>query len=419
MDRNILKSVIADQHEIIRNAEIVDREYIFEPNANYVLTGLRRAGKSTLLYKVARNLVESGISWDRIIYINFEDERLSEFKLTDFNDIVSVQAELSDDKGFFFFDEIQIINGWEKFARRLADAKERVYITGSNAKMLSREIETTLGGRFFTKYIMPYNFREYLNAYNVDFSSSAIRSTKLSAKIVNHFETYFTYGGFPELPLYNAKREYAAGVFQKVLLGDIALRNNIRNEQAIRILIKKIAESVMAETSYTKLFNILKTIGLSIGKESVINYISYSEDAYLIFRIRNYFSKFAESESTPKYYFSDNGLLNLFLSDKKTRLLENVVAISLWQRFLGSVYYLKSAKHNLDIDFYVPENQTAYQVSYSISDYSTREREISAFRTLKEDFSEAKNYVLITYNDEGENDGIKIVPVWKFLIGNE
>ncbi|MBR2886993.1 MAG: ATP-binding protein [Bacteroidales bacterium] len=419
MDKELLKTIITDQHEIIRNAEIVDREYIFEPNANYVLTGLRRAGKSTLLYRVARNLVESGISWDRIIYINFEDERLSEFKLTDFNDIVSVQAELSEDKGFFFFDEIQIINGWEKFARRLADAKERVYITGSNAKMLSREIETTLGGRFFTKYIMSYNFREYLNAYNVDFSSSAIRSTKLSAKIVNHFETYFTYGGFPELPLYNAKREYAAGVFQKVLLGDIALRNNIRNEQAIRILIKKIAESVMAETSYTKLFNILKTIGLSIGKESVINYVSYSEDAYLIFRIRNYFSKFAESESTPKYYFSDNGLLNLFLSDKKTRLLENVVAISLWQRFSGSVYYLKSAKHNLDIDFYVPENQTAYQVSYSISDYSTREREISAFRTLKEDFSEAKNYVLITYNEEGENDGIKIVPVWKFLIGNE
>ena len=152
MDKELLKTIITDQHEIIRNAEIVDREYIFEPNANYVLTGLRRAGKSTLLYKIARNLVESGISWNRIIYINFEDERLSEFKLTDFNDIVSVQAELSDEKGFFFFDEIQIINGWEKFARRLADAKERVYITGSNAKMLSREIETTLGGRFFTKY---------------------------------------------------------------------------------------------------------------------------------------------------------------------------------------------------------------------------------------------------------------------------
>ena len=419
MDRNILKSVIADQHEIIKHADIVERDYVFEPNGNYVLTGLRRAGKSTLLYKIARDLVANGIDWNRIIYINFEDERLSEFTVSDFNDIVSVQAELSEQNGFFFFDEIQVVSGWEKFARRLADAKERVYITGSNAKMLSREIETTLGGRFFSKYIMPYNFKEFLRANNVDYSTDALYKTKTNALIIKHFETYYTYGGFPESLSYNAKREYVAGVFQKILLGDIALRNSIRNDNALRIMIKKIAESLMAEISYTKLHNILKTIGLSIGKESVINYVSYSEDAYLIFRIRNYFSKFAECESTPKYYFSDNGLLNLFLSDKKTRLLENVVAISLWQRFSGSVYYLKSAKHNLDIDFYVPENQTAYQVSYSISDYSTREREISAFRTLKEDFSEAKNYVLITYNDEGENDGIKIVPVWKFLIGNE
>ncbi len=416
MDKELLKTIITDQHEIIRNAEIVDREYIFEPNANYVLTGLRRAGKSTLLYKVARNLVESGISWDRIIYINFEDERLSEFKLTDFNDIVSVQAELSDDKGFFFFDEIQIINGWEKFARRLADAKERVYITGSNAKMLSREIETTLGGRFFTKYIMPYNFREFLSAQNVDFSSSAVRSTKLSAKIVSNFETYFTYGGFPELTFYKSKREYAAGVFQKVLLGDIALRNNIRNEQAIRILIKKIAESLMAETSYTKLFNILKTIGLSIGKESIINYITYAEDAYLIFRVKNYFAKFAETESTPKYYFSDNGILNLFLNDKRTRLLENIVAINLHRRYPEGVYYLKSAKTSIDIDFYIPETQTAFQVSYSLTDFSTRERELSAFVTLKKQFSDVRRYVLITYNEENKVDDVEIIPVWKFLI---
>ena len=188
MNREIIKSVINDQHEIIRNAEIVEREYSFEPNANYVLTGLRRAGKSTLLYKIARDLVAGGIGWNRIVYINFEDERLLEFNVMDFNDIVSVQAEMTDEKAYFFFDEIQIVDGWEKFVRRLADTKERVYVTGSNAKMLSREIETTLGGRFFTKYIMPYNFREFLRANNVDFSATARHTTKQSGKIIKHLE---------------------------------------------------------------------------------------------------------------------------------------------------------------------------------------------------------------------------------------
>ncbi len=416
MNRDVIKSVVLDQHEIIRNAEIVEREYEFEPNANYVLTGLRRAGKSTLLYKIARDLVASGIDWNRIIYVNFEDERLSEFGVMDFNDIVSVQAEMSDEKGYFFFDEIQIVDGWERFVRRLADAKERVYVTGSNAKMLSREIETTLGGRFFTKYIMPYNFREFLRANGVNFSAGQQYSTRQTAKIIKHLDTYFTYGGFPESLIYNTKREYVAGVFQKILLGDIALRNNIRNDNALKILIKKIAETLMAEVSYTKLYNLLKTIGISIGKDSVINYISYAEDAYLIFRVKNYFAKFADAESTPKFYFSDNGLLNLFLSDKKTRLLENIVAISLSQRYPGNVYFLKSAKTNIDIDFYIPETETAYQVAFSLTEPLAREREVSALINLKEKFSNAKHWVIITYSEEEIIGDIEVLPLWKFLV---
>ena len=140
MNHEVLKSVIFDQREIIQNARIVPRRYTFDPQANYVVTGLRRAGKSTLLYRIVRDLVESGADWNRIIYINFEDERLAEFGIADFNDILSVHSELSTQPGYYFFDEIQNINGWEKFARRLADAGERVWITGSNAKMLSSQI---------------------------------------------------------------------------------------------------------------------------------------------------------------------------------------------------------------------------------------------------------------------------------------
>ena len=239
MNHALLKSVIYDQHEFIRDFQIVPRNYEFEENGNYVLVGLRRAGKSTLLYKIVLDLVASGVDWEQIVYINFEDERLSEFTAADFNDLLSVQSEMSDKKGYFFLDEVQNIDGWEKFARRMADAKEHIYITGSNAKMLSREIETTLGGRFFARHITPYAFGEYLTACGIPHNEPALLGTKTNGKIRAACAQYLQYGGLPESLLYKAKREYISGVYQKVLLGDIITRNSIRNDYAVKILIKK------------------------------------------------------------------------------------------------------------------------------------------------------------------------------------
>lgn len=352
MNHDLLKNIIYDQHELIQNADIVARpSYSFEPNANYVLVGLRRAGKSTLLFKIVQDLVAKGVTWEQIIYINFEDERLSEFQKEDFNDILSVQSELSAERGYFFFDEIQIVPGWEKFCRRMADAKEHVYVTGSNASMLSREISTTLGGRYLTKYVTPYDFDEYLTAQNVPHDTRALLQTKANGRIRSYCAEYLQYGGFPEAIQYTAKREYISGVYQKILLGDIITRNGIRNDYAIKILMKKLAESVKSEISYTKLHGILKSIGISVGKESIIDYIQYAKDAYLIFSVQNYYARFAEKESNPKYYFSDNGLLNLFLDDKKPSLLENAVAVYLTQNHPQDVFYLKSPKTGIDIDF--------------------------------------------------------------------
>jgi predicted AAA+ superfamily ATPase len=299
MNHDLLKNIIYDQHELIQNADIVARpSYSFEPNANYVLVGLRRAGKSTLLFKIVQDLVAKGVTWEQIIYINFEDERLSEFQKEDFNDILSVQSELSAERGYFFFDEIQIVPGWEKFCRRMADAKEHVYVTGSNASMLSQEISTTLGGRYLTKYVTPYDFDEYLTAQNVPHDTRALLQTKANGRIRSYCAEYLQYGGFPEAIQYTAKREYISSVYQKILLGDIITRNGIRNDYAIKILMKKLAESVKSEISYTKLHGILKSIGISVGKESIIDYIQDAKDAYLIFSVQNYYARFAEKESS-------------------------------------------------------------------------------------------------------------------------
>jgi len=264
MDREVLKTVIFDQHEVIKNSHIVEREYEFDLNLNYVLVGLRRAGKSTLLYKVVKDLIIDGTDWEQIIYINFEDERLDGFTIDDFNNILIVQAELSDKKAWFFFDEIQNVEGWERFARRLADSKEHVFITGSNSKMLSTEMEAHLGGRYITKYIMPYNFREFINANDVEYKGYG---TKEQGKIKRLFEQYLQQGGLPEAVYAKDKREYISNVYRKVLLGDIAYRNNIRNINGLKLMIKKLAESVKDEVSYNKLNNIFKTMGLSLSKD--------------------------------------------------------------------------------------------------------------------------------------------------------
>ncbi len=416
MNHETLKQIIYDQHKIIKDFKIVKRDYDFDLNANYVLVGLRRAGKSTLLYKIVQDLIANGVEWNQIIYINFEDERLEEFTANDFNDILTLQSELTNKEGWFFFDEIQNIEGWEKFARRMADSKEHTFITGSNAKMLSSEIEERLGGRYLSKYITPYSFKEFLTAKNVDFSEKSILGTKSRGLIKRILEEYFYFGGFPENLLYSDKRGYVSSIYQKVLLGDIASRNNIRNIAGLKLLMKKIAETVKDEVSYSKLYNILKSIGINISKDVVIDYISYAKESYLIFAVKNYFLKFVDKETTPKYYWNDNGLLNLFLNKEEPRLLENLVAISLKNNF-DEIFYLKA--QNLDADFFVPETGTVIQAAYSLASISD-DRETKTLLQAAKTVKEAKRFVIITFEEENELeiDGVKIevIPVWKWLL---
>lgn len=419
MNHEVLKSVIFDQREIIQNARIVPRRYTFDSQANYVVTGLRRAGKSTLLYKIVRDLVESGVGWNRIIYINFEDERLAEFSIGDFNDILSVHSELSTQLGYYFFDEIQNVNGWEKFARRLADAGERVWITGSNAKMLSSQIATTLGGRYLVKHVTPYRFDEYLDASGIAHDSNALYSTKAKGSIAGAFDAFYQHGGFPESLRYDSPREYVESVYQKVLLGDIAARNSVRNPDALRVLMKKVAETVCNETSATALHGMLNALGYKISKATLLDYLAMARESYLLFEVTNVVAKFVEREGNPKRYFSDNGLLNLFLIGKEPALLENEVAVAMLDAFGEGLHYLKSPKNGIDVDFYVPEQGLAVQVAYSLSD-SAKPREVGNLVKLANISDSALRLLIVTKEEERviEEDGkrIEIKPAWKFLL---
>ena len=421
MNHEVLKQVIQDQHEVIRGAVIIPRNmYAFDPHANYVLTGLRRSGKSTLLYHLVQHLVEAGVLWEQIIYINFEDERLAGFTTADFNDIVAVQSEMSDLPGYFFFDEIQSIPAWEKFARRLADAKEHVYITGSNARMLSREIESTLGGRYLTKQVRPYSFSEYLTARSIPHTENDRIATKARARIVSSLDDYLKEGGLPESLQYMYKRVYISSVFQKVLLGDIITRHGIRNEYAAKMLIKKIAETVKDEMSYSRLHGALTGIGVKISKDSIIDYLQYAEEAYLLFPVRNWVSKFSDRESTPKYYFSDNGIVNLFLTNKDGILLENMTAVELNRLFGEEVYYLKSEKNGFDVDFFLPECGLAIQVCMDLNDLSSG-REIGNLVRLAKSTQNIRRLMVVTRDPEQRiqtTDGcrIEIIPAEQFYL---
>ncbi|MCR5391538.1 MAG: ATP-binding protein [Lachnospiraceae bacterium] len=419
MNHRILKQVIFDQINVIKNADIIDRDYSFEKNVNYVLVGLRRSGKSTLLYKMAKDLVAEGCDWSQIIYVNFEDDRLLGFTMNDFNDIVETAYELTDAKDIYYFlDEIQIIEGWEHFARRMADQKKHVYITGSNAKMLSAEMASILGGRYIPKMIMPFSFSEAMDYKKIAHDDEALLTTSKSAKIRRACHEYVSDGGFPEAQLLNNKREYIKSVYEKVLLGDIIEREQVKNKMALRLMIKKIAETVMHEVSFNTLSGNVKATGTKTSTDSMIEYASYAENAYLLFRTKNYVSKFAEKESIPRFYFYDNGLLSLFLVDKPSALLENAVAIHLKCKYEDDVYYFKSKQTGIDIDFYLPEEGCAIQVAYALGD--AEERETRSLISFAEKTEGVKKLIIVTNEDESsiERDGyeIEVIPIHKFLL---
>ena len=416
MNRDVLKQIIIDQKEMYLGNPLISRDYDLEENVNYCFVGIRRTGKSYMMYQQIHDLMNDGISSSQIVYVNFEDERLLEISVDDLNTILELGIEFSGSKGkpYLFLDEIQNVDGWEKFVRRVADMKYRINITGSNSKMLSKEIASTLGGRFMIVNVFPYSFKEYLSANHIENIILDQLGTKKRADIVSQYEQYVTYGAFPELVDIKNKRPFLNNIYQTVYLQDTITRNKITNDFAVRLILKKIAESVTKALSFNRLTNIVKSAGISIGKQTVINYVGHMLDSYLIFSLQNYASK----KTSPKYYFMDTGLLGLMLLDCKTAQLENLVAVELIRRYgFENVYFFEN---NIEVDFYVPSENLAIQVSMQVlEDVDTLERETKAFVKLNQFIPDTK-CLLVTNSEETKLncDGIKIdvVPAWKWLL---
>lgn len=323
--------------------------------------------------------------------------------------------ELFEGEPILFLDEIQNIDGWEKFARRLADEKRRVFITGSNAHMLSREIATTLGGRYLIKEVYPFDFKEYLCYENLQLDKNWEYSP-MKADVVRIFDDYFHFGGLPEVIRYNDKRSWLTSLYQKIFFSDIVVRNGIRNEQMLRLLVRKLAENVMQPTSVQRLKNILEGTGNKVARSTISEYLNHLQEAYILFSIPNFTDKMSERESNKKHYFYDNGILNLFIYQPETKLLENLVALVLWKKHKENLYYYLK---NVEVDFYIPEERTAIQVSYSIVDDLTFEREVNALKKMAQAF-DVRKLLIITKNQEKEviagNVTIEVIPIWKWIL---
>ena len=415
MTKDSIKYLISYYQDLVSGITFEMRQYELEPSANYVFVGLRRAGKSYLMYQHIHSLLAAGHSIEEILYFNFEDDRIDIFNVSELDLIKTCYEEMYGHRPIFFLDEIQNIKGWEKFARRLADTGYRVYITGSNAKMLSSEIATTLGGRYLIKNVYPFSFNEYLSFRKIDMADkNAIY--KYRSGIMRSFEEYFYGGGLPETLLMKDKRSWISSLFNKIFFGDLVARHQIRNDFALKLMIRKLAESVKQPTSYNRIANIVSTAGKKISVDTVIDYIAYLRESWLILPFENLSARLSERESNKKYYFVDNGLLGLFLIDANTSLLENIVAISLRKQYEDNVFFYNK---NIEVDFVVPDDGLAIQVAYSLADPTTEKRETDALMKFNA-IMPMRQLIIITKDEEMviEKDGtvINVLPVWKWLL---
>ena len=413
--KEILRQIVMRQKETFGSKESVPREILPEilrwmsDDRVLVITGVRRCGKSTLL----KQLMEKASGW---CYVHFEDERMIDFAAQDFELLNEVLIEVYGPAQIYFFDEIQNVDKFETFVRRLQDEGKKIIITGSNASLLSKEFGTKLTGRYKSFEVYPFSFREFMSFRHINLSEKDVYSPEKKVSMLKAFREYLTLGGLPEY-LRNNDIDYVRTVYENILYKDIITRYSIRREKILKELVNILATSTSSRFTYNSLKN---TLGLS-NAITVKEYISYLCNSYLFFELLQFsYSVRRQLGSPRKIYLIDSAfgdICGLQFSPNKGRILENAVFIEL-QRKGKNIYYFSD---DGECDFVIKSGTKiteAVQVCYALDD-SNREREINglvkAMTALKLDRG-----LILTFEQREDihvkGKLIQIMPVFLWLL---
>ncbi len=428
MKKDIIKEIII-QNQDKDYEQIFERKLELPINSNKIISvsGVRRSGKTSLLFLTVKKLLTQGVDKKQLIIINFEDERLS-LKTSDLDLIIQSYVELfpniSLKNTYFFFDEVQNIVGWEKFVRRLYDNyTKNIFITGSNSQMLSSELSTSLRGRNLNFEMFPLTFSEFLSFNNIE-QNYYLPQNK--AQIINYLKKYLISGGFPELIFIdeNFHDKTLQSYYYLMLYKDLIERYKIKNSHNIDYLIKRLLTNLTKPTSINKIYNEMKSVGLKISKDTIYQLIEYFEAIYFSFTLNKFdYSLKKQKFYQKKLYFIDNGLINALTfeySNNYGKLLENTIFIYLRNKYGENVFFYKEKK---ECDFVVFEKDRVkkiIQVSYDIAKKETFDREIAGLIDACRYFKTKKG-TIITFESEQENiykNGveIQITSAYKFLL---
>lgn len=407
-----ISQIIADQKTLgFKSGDLPRMNSNYPDNEIAIISGVRRCGKSTLLHEIRSKNTEKDY------FFNFDDERLVNFKVDDFQLLYEVFIELFGKQSTFYFDEIQNVAGWERFVRRLYDYGNKVYITGSNASMLSRELGTHLTGRFYQQELFPFSFSEFLEFTGKYKPTKSNLSTEEKVQLHSRFLDYFSKGGFPRF-LQTGNPQYLKSLYESIIYRDVMVRNGLTNEKEILELVHFAASNVSRLISYNGL---TKVIGVK-NATTVKNYLSFLENTYLLFLVNKYdFSVKKQIQNPKKIYFIDLGLvkqLGFHHSEDNGRLLENLVFIDLKRR--GKQIFYHSNKH--ECDFVIKEKNRiveAIQVCWTLHDQITKKREVDGLVDALTCYN-LKEGTILTDDEEDEiyvkEFKIKVLPTWKWLL---
>jgi len=423
MKETFKKLIVNFQERTFGN--IVPRDYEIPTTTKKIvsLIGVRRSGKTYILFSLIEKLRQS-IDSRNIIYINFEDDRLFPLTLEKLDDLMEGYYELypekREEKVYLFLDEVQNIEGWEKYVRRIDDTLNlQLYITGSSSKLLSSEIATSLRGRTITYEIFPFSFKEYLRYKEIEVN---LYSSKSISFIKNAFNSYLVDGGFAETfdETPDVQKRILKDYLDLIIYKDVVERYSIKNQSLLKHLIKYMFVNMGTLISVNKLYNDYKSQGYKVGKDTLQDYLSYLQEAYTLFTTPIYRNSVREEQRNPKkLYAIDNGFKKLFsisLSNDYSKLYENLAFLHL-RRESSEVYYFKEKQ---EVDLYVrTDKEYLVNVSYAIEDEKTLTREINALKEGMRYFKLDRAYLVTAQRDElieVDEGVIEVVPMWKWLL---